>query len=160
MNHQALVLLFAVCMLPGLFGVLVPVLPGIPLMLLVAIVFGFVDGFEHLSGTEISILAVLAAVSVAVDYFSGSLGARYGGASARSAGIGILGFLIGSLLLPPFGGAIGMVLAIVGSELTLHKDGKRALRAAGGSLLGTVLGIMTNLLLAAAFLFMFIRFAL
>lgn len=159
MNHPTLVALATVLMLPGIAGVALPAMPGIPYMLLVALGFGFVDKFQHLRSTELVALFLIAALSVYIDYAAGLWGARWGGASSRATAAGLIGLLIGTLLLPPFGGFIGLFLAVLYVELrggTLAK----ALKAASGSLVGSFVGIVANLALAVLFLGMFILMAL
>lgn len=145
-------------MIPGIIGLFIPVLPGIPFMLLVALTFGGVTTFSELTGNEIGILAIIAVASIAIDYLAGVLGAKYSGASARALGAGFLGMLIGLILLPPFGGLIGLFCGVLLVELR-DRTRHEALRAATGSLLGSLAGIVLNLLLAVLFLVLFLVFA-
>ena len=159
MSHTAWVLIAAAVMLPGLAGVVLPVLPGIPLMFVVALVFGYADGFQHLRVIELLGLLLLVLLSVGVDYFSGLLGARYGGASRWAMAAGFAGFLLGTVLLPPFGGIIGMFVAVILAEIAQRRDHRQAFRSAAGSVLGTVAGIGISLVIALLFIVLFIVFA-
>lgn len=157
-THLISIIIAVLLMLPGFVGVFLPALPGIPYMFLVALAFVAVDQFQHLSGWELVGLLGLTIVSVMVDYFSGTLGAKFGGASTRATTAGMIGMLAGLFLFPPLGGLIGMFIAVLYVELqggTLHK----ALRAAGGSLAGSLAGILVNLLLALSFIILFIFLA-
>lgn len=160
MTHGTLVAIFAVLMLPGVLGTLLPVLPGIPLMFLVAVVFGFVDRWQHLLPWELAVLFGVVLLSLLSDFFSGLIGARYGGASRRSALWGMAGMVIGLLVFPPFGGLIGLSIGVLVAELLGHKDRVRAFRAAVGSLMGTIVGIIAGFSLAVMFLLLFVLFAL
>lgn len=160
MSHELLVAVFAVIMLVGVAGVLVPLLPGIPFMFLAALVFGFVDRFAHMLWWELVLLLVIVLLSLVVDYSSGMIGARYGGASRRAALAGLVGFIVGLLSFPPFGGFIGLFAGVLAYELITHGEGLRALKAASGSLLGSISGIIANLFLAILFLVLFVVFAL
>ena len=144
----------------GIIGIVIPVFPGIPVMFVVALFYGIITKFSTLSTNELIILGIIALVSILVDYASGLLGARYGGASRRSILFGFIGFILGTIFIPPFGGFIGIFLAVLFSELYLHQDHKRAIKAASGSLIGSLAGIILNLLLGIVFIVLFVIFGL
>ncbi len=156
MPYWLLATIFIILILPGLAGVFLP-LPSLLYMLAVALLFGFVNKFQHLSGVELGILSAIALISLLTDYFSGVLGAKYGGATKISLLLGILGFFIGTVAFPPFGGIAGIFLGIFLSEVF---QGKRwqALKAASGGVIGTLSGMVINLILAIFFLILFIIF--
>ena len=129
-------------------------------MFVIALAYGFVDHFQKFTTAELIILAILAVLSVVVDYASGVLGAKYGGVSGKSAMAGFAGLILGLILFPPFGGIIGLFVGILVSELLLHKNQKKAFKAASGSLLGTLSGIIINLLVSLLFIVLFTVFAL
>jgi uncharacterized protein YqgC (DUF456 family) len=160
LSHELLVAIFAIAMLAGVAGVLIPVLPGIPLMFLVALVFGFVDRFAHLVWWELAVLFGITLASVAVDYSAGLIGARYGGAGRWATIAGMIGFIVGIFAFPPFGGLIGLFAGVLIAELLNHGEGLRSLKAATVSLLGSIAGIIANLLVAVLFLALFVFFAL
>lgn len=158
MPYYIYLTLFSILMLTGILGVIIPALPGIPIMFLLALVFGFIDKFIHLTVINVIVLLIIALASLAVDYFSGILGAKYGGASGKSMLAGMLGMIVGLVVLPPFGGIIGLFLGIIVAEIVLHGNKKRAVNAATGGLLGTLAGMAINLLLALIFMGLFIAF--
>jgi len=160
MPHGTLVAIFAVLMLPGAAGVLLPMIPGIPLMFVVAVVFGFVNRWEHLHPWELAVLFAIVLLSALVDYLAGMLGARYGGAGRRATMWGLVGLVVGLLVFPPFGGIIGLFVGVLVAELARGRSQFHALRAAAGSLLGSIAGILGNFFLALVFLVLFILFAL
>ncbi|QQG50304.1 MAG: DUF456 domain-containing protein [Candidatus Berkelbacteria bacterium] len=147
-----------VLMLPAVVGIFIPVVPGIPLMFLVALVFGFINKFAALTASELVILLTIALVSIAVDYLAGVLGAKYSGASARALVIGFICMILGVLILPPFGGLIGLFIGVLVAELG-NRTHREAIRAATGSLIGALTGILINFLLALLFITLFIIFA-
>lgn len=147
-------------MLPGIAGVVVPALPGVPFMFVVALGYAVIDEFQRLTGNELAILGGLAVASLVVDYLAGTLGARFSGASVKSLAMGILGLVIGLIILPPLGGILGLFVGIFAAEFIRHKDQYRALKAATGGLIGSLAGIAINLLLAISFLIVFLVFTL
>ncbi|OQA03533.1 MAG: hypothetical protein BWY68_00712 [bacterium ADurb.Bin400] len=104
-------------------------------------------------------MAIPAAASIAVDYFAGILGARYGGASKKAVLYGFVGLILGLVLLPPFGGIIGLFAGVAIAEWYSHRNKQRAVKAAAGSLIGSLTGILINLTLALLLLVLFIIFA-
>lgn len=158
MSHIIILSIATLLMLPAIPLTLTP-FPSQLFMLLIAVGFGFIDSFTHLTGTEVAILSGLFVLSVIIDQVSGLLGARYGGASVKSIGAGFLGMIIGTIVLPPFGGFIGMFVAVTLTEYANHKNHSRALKAAAGSFLGLLAGKIINTLLALVFAILFFVFA-
>lgn len=158
MNHIFLTIIFALLILPGFAGVFLP-FPALPYMFTIALIFGFVDKFQHLSVTQLIILGVIALVSFINDYLTGLLGAKYGGAAKKSLIFGVIGMLIGVIVAPPFGGFPGLFAGILIAELVSFKDHLKALKAATGGLIGSVVGTIVTLILALVFLVLFLIFA-
>ena len=157
---QVYIYIAFIFLLPGLIGVIVPIIPGIPYMLIISLAYGFLTKFHMLNTKEIVLLAIIAAASLFVDYLTGILGAKYGGTGKKSLLWGIIGSVVGSIVMPPFGGITGLFVGIMSSELLNHSNSKKALRAASGGVLGSLAGIIINLFLAITFLVCFLVFTL
>lgn len=138
----------------GIIGVIIPVLPGLPLMLVVAIVFHFL--VIHLPLWIIIILVLITALSILIDYLSGILGSKYFGAGGKSMLIGFIVMIIGLIIFPPLGAIVGLFLGVLVGELLTNKDQTKALKAASGGLLSVFLGIVLNLFLAIIFFVIFL----
>ena len=160
MPHYLIVIGVTAAMLPGLAGVLLPLVPGIPYMFVVALVYALADRFSHMSGVELLILGLIAVASLAVDYLAGILGARAGGASKKALLFGMIGLILGMIILPPFGGILGLFLGVLGAELLGGKTALKAFKAGQGSVIGALTGIGINLVLALLSLALFVVFAL
>lgn len=158
MPNYILIIIFSILLLPGLIGSILT-LPGIPYMFGVSIIYAFIDRFQHITHSEVLFLGIITLISVAVDYSSGVLGAKFSGASKRALILGVIGLFIGLFLFPPFGGFLGMFLGILIGELTNYTHYKKALKAASGSLAGVIGGALINLVLGILFLVLFIIFA-
>lgn len=122
--------------------------------------YGLIENFKYLTGSELAVLAVIFCLSVVVDYTAGIIGAKYGGASKKSILYGIFGVIVGSILFPPFGGLPGLFIAVFVCELFLNKTRSQAFKAAKGSLLGVFTGIALNFVLALTFFSLFVFFIL
>ena len=159
MNNILIVILFSLALLPGLAGAFLPI-PGLLYMFIISLIYGFVDKFTHITWWELLILGILTLFAVLNDYFTGMLGAKYGGAASRSMLFGIIGTIIGVILFPPFGGLVGVFLGIMIGELIRHGNKEKALKAATGGFLGSVVGMVITLILAVVFLFLFVIFGI
>ena len=159
MSYFLLITIFTLLLLPGILGAFLPI-PGLLYMLLVALIFGFIDGFQNILLWEISVLAGIAVLSTINDYLSGILGAKYGGASKKSVLYGFIGMLIGIFVFPPFGGLAGIFLGILLAEILRHGNKDKAIKAATGSLIGSAIGMAITLAFSIVFIFLFVLFAL
>jgi hypothetical protein len=151
-------ILFAVMIFGGIFMTLAPMMPGLPLMLALAAVFGLIGNFSVLTLGELGILGAILLVSIVIDYSAGILGAKFGGAAWRSIATGIIGGLVGLIIFPPLGILFGLFLGIVFAEMMRHGNGLHAAKAATGYILGAATGVVVNVLLAIIFFSLFIAF--
>ncbi|MBS0432087.1 MAG: DUF456 family protein [Proteobacteria bacterium] len=96
----------------GLAGTVLPVLPGVPIMYAGMFLAAWAGHFARVGAATLILLAVLAAVSIALDFLAGALGARHVGASRRAQWGALLGAVVGiffgipGLILGPFLGAL------------------------------------------------------
>ena len=157
--HFALYAVALILLIPSVGLVFIPAFPAIFMMLLITTGFGFVDNFVHLTPANLAVLAGIFVLSFIVDQLSGILGAKYGGASRKGILYGFIGLIVGTILFPPLGGLIGLFLGVGVSEYYVHKNQQRAIKAASGSLLGALAGIVTNVVLACIFVILFAIFA-
>lgn len=148
-------LLAGALVIAGLAGLLLPMLPGAPLLFGGLLLAAWIEDFAYVGTGTLAVLALLAVLTYVVDFLSGILGARHFGASGRAmigAGIGaIVGIFMGliGVLIGPFVGAV------IG-ELTVRKDISRAGMAGIGTTIGLVLGTAAKMALAFSMLGIFL----
>lgn len=144
------VIIYLITLVVGLLGVVIPALPGIPFMFLSTLLFNiYLHKFDL---TSLIILGLITAISLIIDYSSGLFISKYFGASSKAVYLGFLGFLLGTFALPPFGGLIGLFIGVLVGEFIVSRERNKAVKAATGSLLGTLTGIVANLALGLTFL--------
>lgn len=136
----------------------VPMMPAIPYMFLMIGIFGLFDGFKDLTVDNLWVFFWILIASILIDYFAGVIGAKYGGASRKGILFGFVGLILGFLLMPPFGGFLGLFIGIFVAEFILKGDKNKALKAATGSLIGSIAGVIINTFLAIAMFVLFILF--
>jgi len=149
----------SILLVPGIVMAAIPVLPALSYMFVIAFIYALYGGFHVLQGGELGILAVVLVVSIILDQMSGVLGAKYGGAHAKSLVWGMVGAFVGTLFFPLLGGFIGLFIAVLGSELYYKRSNQHALKAAGSALVGKVVGVLINIGLALLFTGLFLYFA-
>lgn len=118
----------AAAVLLGLAGMVLPLLPGTPLLFGGLWLAAWLDGYSKVSMTVVVVLGVMALLAWVIDYVAAALGVKRAGASGMAmagAGIGALVGLLGGLpglILGPIAGAM------VG-EWIARKDHAQATRA-------------------------------
>ena len=121
----------------GLVGIVLPLLPGAPLLFLGLVAAAWAEDFTYVGFGTLGILAALTALIYVVDFLAGILGAKHFGASTRAmigAGIGaVVGIFMGfiGIIIGPFIGAVIGELSV-----------RRELTAAGMAGLGTTIGLL------------------
>lgn len=152
----AVITIYFITLVIGVLGIVIPPLPGIPLMFLSSILFNFY--LHRFSVIELVVLGLIFLVSIAVDYFSGILVSKYFGASSKALYAGFLGFIIGTIVLPPFGGLVGLFAGILIGELIILNGHKQAVKSAAGGVIGAITGIVANLALGLTFIILSVIF--
>lgn len=149
---------FSVLIFLGVLMVFIPVLPALFYMFALTLIFSVIGGFSVISIPQLIILGGILLLGFANDLFSGILGAKWSGASKKSIIYGFIGLLVGTIVLPPFGGIAGLFVGVLIAELMLGKTNVKALKSATGSLIGAITGIAINLILAITFFILFLIF--
>jgi uncharacterized protein YqgC (DUF456 family) len=132
-----------------------PALPGTPLVFAGMLVAAWADGFTKVPVWVIVILGLLTAVSMAVDFFSSTLGAKKAGASR----LAILGAAIGTLaglFLGFFGLILGPFVGAVAGEMIAGREWQAASKVGFATWLGLVVGTALKIALAFGMLGIFV----
>lgn len=166
-------------MLVGLIGSVLPALPGVTLIFISALVYAFFTGFEVVGGWVIALIGLFAALALVADFVGTAYGARRFGASNWGTAGGAIGGLVGTLAGALFfgvGALFGLILGSIGGVflgeyLRRRRQGTsspdteqprvqparsdqgdwgRTGRAAGGVLVGYLIGAVAQGLLGLA----------
>lgn len=138
----------------GLVGLILPGLPGAPLILLGLILGAWAENFTYIGLWTIVVLTVLAGLTYAVDFWATIFGAKKFGASKRA----IIGALIGvvaGLFLGLPGVVFGPFIGAVIGELSARRDLQQATRAGIGATIGLVIGAALKIAMAFAMIGIF-----
>lgn len=134
-------------MLVGLFGLLIPIFPGLILIWLAALFYGLVAGFGILGTILFIFITVLGLIAAVIDNVFMGAKARQAGASYWALGFGVVAGVVGTFVWPPIGGLIAAPLAILVVEFIRERDFRMALQATKGLILGYGWGFFTRFLI-------------
>lgn len=147
--------LAGVLVLVGLVGTLVPLLPGIPLMMGGMLLGAWAEDFTRVGWYTLGFLLALTVLSLVVEAAASGLGAKRVGAS-RAAVVGaalgaLFGFFLGivGLLVGPFVGAVA-------GELLARGGPARAMQVGAGAWLGFLVGTVAKVAIAFIMLGVFL----
>lgn len=136
--------------LVSMAGLIVPVIPGVPLAAAGALVAGWITGFQNLSLIPLLIIAALAVLAQVLDMVGGWIGTKYSGGSNAGVWGSIIGSLVGVFAAPPFGFLPGAFLGAMLFELLANRSFEDAWRSGLGSMLGALGGTFMKLLFLIA----------
>jgi uncharacterized protein len=142
----------------GLFGSVLPVLPGPPLSFLGLLLLQW-SGYGNFSPTFLVVWAVITAAVTITDYFLPAwLTKRFGG--SRKAVIGsVLGLVLGMIFFAPYGIIAGPFLGALAGELLNNKNNNnnagfdKALKVALGAFLAFIVGTGAKLFIGISLLY-------
>jgi uncharacterized protein YqgC (DUF456 family) len=123
----------------GLMGLLLPAIPGMPLVFVGIAAVAWADGFARIGVPVLVVIGVLGVMGMVFDYLAGLLGAKRAGASRW----GLIGAVVGLLVGLPFGLpglVLGPGLGAMALEYAKDADVRRSARAGVGVLVGFILG--------------------
>jgi len=131
-------------MLVGLFGLIVPIFPGVTIIWLAGLIYGIVTGFDTLGIVIMVLITVGLIAGVTIDNVLMGAGARMGGASWLTIAAAIVAGIAGTIFFPPFGGFIAVPVAIFLLELLRKREVDDAWRATRGLALGWGLSFLVR----------------
>jgi hypothetical protein len=130
----------------GLAGLLLPALPGAPLLFVGLLLAAWAENFAFVGWKTLVILGIMALLTYVVEFAASAFGVKRFGASNRAmvgamvGGVAGLFFGLPGVLLGPFVGAV------IG-ELSLRRSLPEAGRAGIGASVGMALGVAAKLAL-------------
>ena len=152
-----LVLLGFICMIIGIFGSFIPVLPGLSSCWVGLLLLYLTKAIEN-NYWILGITFIITIVITILDYTIPAKGTKHFGGSSYGVWGTNIGLIVGIFAPIPFGVIIGpFVGAFVGEIIYDSKNHKRAIKAATGSLLGFLASSFINFLFCIVFLGLFLN---
>lgn len=154
MEQTLYFVLAGILILVGLAGTVVPILPGVPLVFAGMLLAAWADHFQHIGAVTLTILGMLSALALLIDFIASLLGAKRVGASTRALWGALLGTMIGFFFGLP-GIVFGPFLGAAAGELTLGRELAHATRVGVGTWLGLLFGTLAKVALCFTMLGVF-----
>jgi uncharacterized protein YqgC (DUF456 family) len=126
--------------------------PGTVLILIDALIYALVTGFDKIGFKVLSVLIILSVLAEAMDFGLSMAGAERFGATRRGAWASVIGGIAGAAVLSPFfyglgtfaGVFVGGFTGIFIVEMIRQREFKPALRASYGAIMGRVAAIIVK----------------
>lgn len=151
-----LIIIGALCLVMGLIGCFLPVIPGPPVSYIGLLLLHFTDDV-HFTATQLIVWAVLVIIVQLADYITPALGSRYGGGTRWGNWGAVIGMLTGVFVFPPWGVLAGPFVGAVVGELVSGRELSQAFRAGLGTFIGFLISVVLKVTLCGYFIFCFIR---
>ena len=146
--------LAVILVLVGIAGVILPALPGLPLVFAGMLLAAWAGDFQQIGWVTLVVLGLLTLLSVGVDFFATLIGAKRVGASRKALLGAVLGTFVG-LFFGPIGLFAGPFVGALLGELWHGREIGQAAKVGLGTWLGILLGTVLKLGLAFAMLGLF-----
>lgn len=143
-------IVFLLAFVVAALGVVLPVLPGVPIAALGAVAAAAMIGFERFGVGVLVNVILLAVLSQLVDLAGTWLGSKVYGAGRAGTWGGVIGSLVGVFAFPPWGFLLGAVIGAVVAELVAGRRFYDAVRSGLGAFVGTLGGTVAKLVIMVA----------
>lgn len=153
------IILFAISiiiMMTGMAGIIVPIIPSIPLIWLGSFIYAIFTHFEKITWVVLLIFALLTIFSIVLENIGNVYGAKRFGATKW----GIIGSIVGTGVGFYTGGPIGLILGpVIGTiifDFIGGKGYKGALKSGLGNFVGFLGGSILKFVVGLAMIIVFI----
>lgn len=150
------IVLGILCLLAGLAGCFLPVLPGPPVAYIALWLLHFTDGAEF-TVTQLVVWGLLVVLAQVLDYVTPMLGTRYSGGTRWGNWGCVLGTIAGIFLFPPWGILLGPFAGAFIGELLGGKAFGKAFKAGFGAFAGFLVSVVLKVALCGYFMYCFVR---
>lgn len=149
-----LIILGAICMIIGLAGCVLPMIPGPPVAYAGLLLLHFTEKAQFTTAQLLTWLFIVILLQV-LDYFIPMLGSKYSGGSRWGARGCLIGTVAG-LFFMPWGIILGPFLGAFLGELLGGRKTGQALKSGLGSLFGFLFGTVLKCVVCGYFIWQFV----
>jgi uncharacterized protein len=148
------VVLIVMCI--GLAGTVLPVLPGIALIYLGYIFYGFMTSWQAYGAGTMVLWGIVTVATIWVEHFGALYGARRSGSSILGIWGSFMGAVIGMIVFNLAGLIIGTFAGAIVGEFMAGRSSGEALRSGKGALIGLLAGSLLKVVIALVMIGTFI----
>jgi uncharacterized protein YqgC (DUF456 family) len=157
MNPDSIwVVLSVVFIVIGFAGTLLPVLPGLPLVLVGMIIAAWTTDFTAVGMVTLAVLLLLTLLGLMIDVFAALIGANRFGASSKATYGTVIGSILGFFMGGLYGLIFGPLLGAAAGEQLHGGDWKKSARVGLGTWLGIAVGGVAKLIIALIMIAIFL----
>lgn len=136
-------------------GTFLPVIPGLPMMAVVVIGYGWLEDFTRIDIYMIVLTLIFTVFGSAVDYLAGPYMARRVGATKSGVWGAVLGGIAGIIFLGPLGLILGPFLGAAAGEIIGGQGLRKASKIGVASMAGIISGNLAKFIMAIIIVVMF-----
>lgn len=151
-----LIILGIVCLIVGLLGCIIPMIPGPPISYAGILLLHLTDKVQFTTSQLLLWLLIVGIVQT-VDYFTPIVGSKYSGGSRSGSWGCLIGTIIGVVFFSPWGIIVGPFVGAVLGELMGNRGMNDALKSGFGALIGFLLGTVLKVVVSGYFVWHFIK---
>jgi uncharacterized protein len=133
--------LVGVAMAVGLVGTVVPILPGLPVIVVAAFVWVVADGADPGQWIVFAMVASIAVAGMVIGSLLPARRASAAGASRWALASGAVGVVVGAIVIPFVGALIGWPIGVFVAEWLRTRDATSAWASTRATIAGVVRGV-------------------
>jgi uncharacterized protein YqgC (DUF456 family) len=133
-----------IAMLVGLAGIVVPFLPGLPVIVLAALVWAVGDGSDPGQWIVFAVIATIAIAAIVIGAVLPTRRATRAGAPRVAMFAGAIGLVIGAIAIPVLGALIGWPVGVFVGSWLVTRDAERAWATTRATIVGVGLGTVVQ----------------
>ena len=150
-----LIILGVLCLLAGLAGCFLPVLPGPPVSYVGLLLLHFTDKI-HFSTTHLILWAFLVIIVQVMDYVTPMLGTKYSGGGKWGNRGCMIGTIAGLFVFPPWGCVDRSVCRSRNWRVVWREEVCRAFKAGLGAFVGFLFSVVVKVSVCGYFIYSFV----
>lgn len=151
-----LIILGSICLIVGLIGCILPMIPGPPISYAGLLLLHITD-IVQFSTAQLLFWLLLVVIVQVLDYFTPILGSKYSGGTKWGSWGCLIGSVVGVIFFSPWGIIVGPFAGAFIGELLGDRSTRDALKSGIGALLGFLLGTVVKVVVCGYFVWCFIK---
>lgn len=151
-----LIILGSICLIVGLIGCILPMIPGPPISYEGLLLLHITD-IVQFSTAQLLFWLLLVVIVQVLDYFTPILGSKYSGGTKWGSWGCLIGSVVGVIFFSPWGIIVGPFAGAFIGELLGDRSTRDALKSGIGALLGFLLGTVVKVVVCGYFVWCFIK---
>ncbi|EKU90437.1 DUF456 domain-containing protein [Bacteroides oleiciplenus] len=151
-----LITLGGICLIIGLLGCIIPMIPGPPVSYAGLLLLHITDKVQF-SASQLLFWLLLVVVVQVLDYFTPIIGSKYSGGTKWGSWGCLIGSIVGIVFFSPWGIIIGPFGGAFIGELLGDRSAKDALKSGIGALMGFLIGTVFKVVICGYFIWCFVK---